>query len=280
MAGGGTEKGRMAYGSAYLDSPLSPPPLKEKLPVEGDGGGTFNHGFLLQMNGYVSGSHRGREMLKEGLELQRQQGHCCRGEQIETNSASHGQLNEAAAGVSLYHAALTANGPIIEELRDWWWTEMTLCQACLIPGAEAKPYKKGEFTVWGPGWRGTVDGAWTGGNGCRDLCFRLIYGLPVPKASRGTWSLQYNLAARALSLLPPAELKALRPAPGWIPPLPYAFHARRSSTAFRASFDAPEGQKDVARTAGYAGGKTFVSEGRIEDQAEYDGEIDFPGLRE
>lgn len=258
----GSEEARMIYGSAYLDGPDSPPPLKENLPAEGDGGGTLNHGFLLQMNGYVSGSPRGRAMLKEGLELQRKQGHCCRGEQIETFSASHGQLNEAPAGVSLYHAVRTKDGPMIELLRDWWWSEMVLCQEMAIPGRETKPFdnknaKKGERQpdVFGPGWRAMQQGKLVGSNPCRDLCWRLIMGHPVPKPGHKLWGERYYLAARALRMLPEAELKTLRPAPGFIPPLRYPFHSRRTKDGFAAWWDVPEEvlSPDFAQGGGFVG---------------------------
>lgn len=282
--GGGTEAGRMLYGSQYLDSAAFPPKLREKLPADGDGGGTFNHGFLLQMNGYVSGSARGRAMLKEGLEIQRREGHCCRGGQIETNSASHGQLNEAAAGVALYHAVRVQDGPILELLRDWWWSEMALCLACEIPGAAEKKYEDKEPLFWGPGWRATQDGKLIANNPCRDLCGRLILGHPVPPLKRALWRDKYNLAARALSLFPADELKALRPAPGWTPPLPYPFHARRAGQSFLAWFDAPETERDVARFAGFEPEQgLYLREGPYHGIESLTGNgevaIDFPGIR-
>jgi hypothetical protein len=255
----GTESARMIYGSAYLDSPDSPPPLKERLPADGDGGGTFNHGFLLQMNGYVSGAARGRDMLKEGLELQRKHGHCCRGEQIETFSASHGQLNEAAAAVSIYHAVRTKDGPMIELLRDWWWSEMVLCEEHAIPGRAEKPFdnkakKKGEREpdVWGGGWRAMQQGKLVGANPCRDLCWRLSMGHPVPKPGHKLWGERYYLAARALKMLPEAELKALRPAPGFQPPLPYTLVVERwEDGSFEATWNAPDNE-DTATEGGWS----------------------------
>jgi len=258
--GGGLESGRMAYGSAYLDSPDNPPPLREKLPEDGDGGGTFNHGFLLSMNGYVAGSARGREMLKEGLLLQRIYGHCCRGEQVETFSPSHGQLNEAASGVSLFHAVRHKDNAIIEMLRDWWWSEMSLCNEMVVPGREERPFdnrpaKKGEREpdIWGPGWRAQQDENLIASNSCRDLCWRLIMGHPAPKPGHKIYAGKYYLAARALSMLPPAELKALRPAPGFVPPLPYPFHSRRGD-GFAAWWEVPESvlSPDFAQGAGFS----------------------------
>jgi len=259
--GGGTEAARMLYGSAYLDSPDNPPPLKEKLPEEGDGGGTFNHGFLLSMNGYVSGSKRGRDMLVEGLEIQRREGHCTRGPQIETNSASHGQLDEAPAGVSLFHAVRHKDNAMIEMLRDWWWSEMSLCNEMVIPGREERPFdnrsaKKGEREpdVWGGGWRALQDGVLIASNPCRDLCWRLVMGHPVPKPGHKLWKQGYYLAARALAMLPAAELKALRPAPGFVPPLPYPFHSRRGG-GFAVWWEVPESvlSADFAQGAGFSG---------------------------
>jgi len=260
--GGGTESGRMAYGAAYLDSPDNPPPLKEKLPELGDGGGTFNHGFLLQMNGYCSGSRRGRDMLLEGLEIQQKEGHCTRSAQIETFSASHGHLNEAAAGVSLLHAWRTLDGWTVDTLRDWWWSEMTLCNEMAIPGRESQQFdnraaKKGERQpdIWGPGWRAGQDGRLIGSNPCRDLCWRLVMGHPVPKPGHKLWKDKYYLAARALSMLPTEELKALRPAPGFQPPLPYPFHSRRTEHGFAAWWDVPAAllNPDFAQVAGFVG---------------------------
>lgn len=258
----GSETPRMIYGAAYLDS-HNPPPLKEKLPADGDGGGTFNHGFLLQMNGYVSGAARGRAMLKEGLELQRKHGHCCRGEQIETFSGSHGQLNEAAAAVALYDAVETHDGPMIELLRDWWWSEMVLCNEMAIPDRENKPFdnknaKKGERQpdVFGPGWRAMQQGKLVGSNPCRDLCWRLIMGHPVPRwTQKNLWNSRYYLAARALRMLPAAELNALRPAPGFQPPLPYTLTVRRWEVdgTFSAVWDAPDNE-DTAVTGGWSPG--------------------------
>lgn len=255
----GTESARMIYGSAYLDGPDSPPPLKEKLPADGDGGGSFNHGFLLAMNGYVSGSQRGRDMLKEGLEIQRAIGHCCRGEQVETFSASHGQLNEAAAAVTLYRAVRAKDWLIIEELRDWWWSEMVLCNEMAIPGRETQPFdnknaKKGERQpdVWGPGWRAMQQGKLVGANPCRDLCWRLILGHPVPKPGHKLWGERYYLAARALRMLPEMELRALRPAPGFQPPLPYPLVIRRTESTVFACWEAPP-DGDVALSAEFDG---------------------------
>lgn len=255
--GRGTESARMVYGSLYLDSPDNPPPLKEKLPEEGDGGGSFNHGFLLAMNGYVSGSRRGRDMLLEGLELQRKQGHCCRGDQIECFSASHGQLNEAAAGASLYHAVKAKDGPVIERLRDWWWSEMVLCEEHAIPGRAEKPFdnrnaEKGDRNpdVWGGGWRAMQQNKLVGANPCRDLCWRVVMGHPVPKPGHRLWRSRYYLAARALSMLPPIELKALRPAPGFKPPLPYPLVVHRAEDRFFAQWEAPPGG-DMTRYASY-----------------------------
>lgn len=260
--GGGTEAPRMAYGATYLDNPDAPPPLKEKLPADGDGGGSFNHGGLLSMNGYVSGSPRGREMLKEGLEIQRREGHCCRGPQIETFSPSHSQLNQAWAGVSLFHAVRHKDGPMIEMLRDWWWAEMALCQEHVVPGRESKSFdnrqaKKGEREpdIWGGGWRALQDGHLIGGNACRDLCWRLVFGHPVPKRGQ-LWKGKYYLAARALGMLPPSELKALRPAPGFIPPLRYPFHSRRTEHGgFVTWWDVPpEMNPDFAQVSGFSVG--------------------------
>lgn len=282
--GGGLEQGRMAYGAAYLDSPDAPPPLKEKLPADGDGGGSFNHGGLLSMNGYVSGSPRGREMLKEGLEIQRREGHCCRGPQIETFSPSHSQLNQAWAGVSLFHAVRHKDGPMIEMLRDWWWAEMALCQEHVVPGRESKSFdnrqaKKGEREpdLWGGGWRALQDGHLIGGNACRDLCWRLVFGHPVPKRGHRLWKDKYYLAARALNILPPAELKALRPAPGFIPPLRYPFHSRRTEGSYVAWWDVPEGNPDVARSGGLGPGGLWVSTDKMVDEPQGAG-VDWPAV--
>lgn len=285
--GGGTEAPRMAYGSAYLDSPGSPPPLKEKLPVDGDGGGTFNHGFLLQMNGYVSGAARGREMLKEGLELQRKRGHCCRGEQIETFSASHGQLSEATAGVALYHAVKIKDGAMIELLRDWWWSEMVLCQEMAIPGREKASFdnknaKKGERQpdIWGPGWRAVQQGKLVASNPCRDLVWRLIMGHPVPKPGHKLWSERYYLAARALRMLPEAELKELRPAPGFVPPLPYPLEIQHwPNGSYVAAWKAPE-EGDLATYGGWFSDAGFFV-GMEHPAPDDDGFVTttYPGLR-
>lgn len=285
--GRGTEAGRMLYGSHYLDSPDNPPPLGEHLPANGDGGGTFNHGFLLAMNGYVSGSPRGRDMLKEGLELQREGGHCTRGPQIETNSASHCQLNEAAAGVSLYHAVKVKDGPVVELLRDWWWSEMVLCNEMAIPGQESRPFdnrnaKKGDRQpdVWGPGWRAMQKGKLVGSNAGRDASWRVIYGRPMPGPKHRMWTQRYYLAARALLMLPEMELKALRPAPGFQPPLPYDLEVRHwPDGSFASAWQAlPVG--DVALYGGwFSDSGLFV--GNEEPVPDDDGftTTSYPGLR-
>ncbi len=293
MAGGGTEQGRMKHLIAHVDRledllaneragkivvpPRNPPPPAKR----GQKRGSFNHEFLLRVGMYADGQDGAARSLTEWLHAQQREGHCSIGDAIETNSGSHCQLNEAPAAAGLLVAVHRKDVLLLELFRDWWWSEMVLCQACLIPGAESRTYKKGEPTVWAPGWRGTIDGVWTGSNSCRDLCFRLIFGHPVPAPGKALWLDKYNLAARALALLPEAELKALRPAPGWIPPLPYAFHARRWPTVFQAWFDAPQGLKDVARQARFWDGVPEVHEsspGGWDVQAPE--MIDFPGLRE
>lgn len=278
-----TDEARMLHLQAHLDhldgkGPL-PPPVQR-----GRKRGSFNHEGLLRAGMYADG---GNGELIDWLESQQREGHCTRGGALETFSASHGQLNEAWAAAALLFAVNRKATRLIELLRDWWWSEITLCNEMAIPGRENRPFdnksaKKGERQpdVWGPGWRALQDGKLIGSTACRCLVWRLIMGHPIPKPSHRLWNQRYYLAARALRMLPEAELKALRPAPGFVPPLPYPLHVRRWETGFHAWWDVPPGLPDVARQARCEDGVLSVFEespGGWDFQAP--GAIDWPGLR-
>lgn len=254
--GGGTEAGRGNHLMAHLERlealrrgrafPPPPPPAKR-----GRRRGSFNHEFLLRVGQYADGKlaengpQDARSSLIEWLDGQTREGHCVRGKAIETLSASHGQLNAAAAAVGLLFAEEREDGRLTELFRDWWWSEVTLCEACEVPGAGDAKWTKDLITVWAPGWRALKKGALVAWNSGRDNAYRLIKGYDVPtrKERPALYSTsRYDLAFRALSMLPAESLRALRPAPGWVPPLPFQFHARRSlrPDSFFAWFDAPE----------------------------------------
>jgi hypothetical protein len=255
--GGGTEAGRGQHLMAHLnhlEGKGPAPPWAKKTKRRG----SFNHHFLWLVCAYADGQEGARENLIEWLEGQAREGHCVRAEAIETLSASHGHLNESATGVGLLFAEERKDRSLIELLRNWWWSEIVLCESCEVPGAAEKPWKKDLVTVWAPGWRALKKGVLVAWNPGRDNAYRLVKGYDVPSRKERPalyTTSRYDLAFRALSMLPVDSLKALRPAPGWTPPLPFPFHARRGRTAgadsaetMLAWFDAPE-NKDVALTA-------------------------------
>lgn len=233
-----------------LEDPKKPPPPPAKRTRKR---GSFNQWFLWLVCAYADGQEGAREALIEWVEGQTREGHCVRAGAIETSSASHDQLNQAAAAVGLLFAEEREDSRLTELFRDWWWSEVVLCQACEVPGAAEKPWAKDLVTVWGPGWRALQDGKLIAWNPGRDNTYRLIqgYGVPTRKEKPKLYTTdRYNLAFRALNMLPVDALRALRPAPGWVPPLPFPFHARRGPDWFAAWFDALE-NKDVALSAGW-----------------------------
>lgn len=140
-------------------------------------------------------------------------------------------------------------GPVsqtLQALRRWWWSLFALCAACEIPGAKDSPYP--EPLIWSPGWRAKIDDQWVAANPARDLCYSLIMGTHMgeegdpyrrrlPPLNRKLWRDKYNNGPRALSLLSAEDLTALLPPPGWVPPVPYAFHSRRNDRSFVSWFD-------------------------------------------
>lgn len=251
---------RMLHLQAHLDHLEGKWPLPKPI-QRGKKRGTFNHEFLLRVGLYADGQDGAREQLLEWLRSQEKEGHCSRGAAIETNSASHCQLNEAAAGVGLVFAVENADLALEEAFRDWWWAEMVLSNETAIPGRETKPFdnKKGERQpdVWGPGWRAMQKTKLIGSNACRDLCWRLIMGHPAPSPKHRLWKSRYYLAARALRMLPEIELRALRPAPGFQPPLPYPLRvAHWNDGGFHAEWEVPAAVGgDFARWAGWTPGE-------------------------
>lgn len=288
-----TDEARMLHLQAHVDRlealrrgqafPPPPPPAKR-----GRRRGSFNHESLLRVGQYADGKlaengpEAAREALIEWLDGQTQEGHCVKGNAIETSSASHCQLNEAAAGVGLFFAEDRNDGLLIEKFRDWWWTEVTLCEACEVPGSGDRPWTKDLVTVWAPGWRALQKGKLIAWNPGRDLCYRLIKGYDVPSRKEKPklyTTDRYNLAFRALNMLPAESLKALRPAPGWIPPLPFpleVFRAKRV-VGFEAIFRAPAGG-DVARYAGWDEvlGFAVAAEGSV--TRFFDEQISYPAV--
>lgn len=281
MAGGGTEQARMRHLVAHVDhledsrKPL--PPLAAK----GRRRGSFNHEFLLLVGQYADSQPGAAEALRQWLRRQETEGHCVAGGAIETLSASHGQLNEAAAGVGLLLAVDRRARELVVLLRRWWWSEIALCSACEVPGATDLKWRRDTITVWAPGWRAMRGPELAASNGCRDLAYRLVRGYDVPRRPKIIGA-KYNLAFRALLLLPPEELRWLMPPEHWAPPLPYPFHARRDRDEAFAWFDAPE-HPDIALSTGCpADGERWVArENRVNAESFPAGQyehIDYPAV--
>lgn len=271
----GTEQPLQIHLQKYLDhvetdSPMPPP--KFRLNGKDFGSGTPNHKGLRVVCDLVDDAPGALVRLANFLAMQEERGLMCAAEAIETNTASHWQLHAAWAGVALVWLARANDIESQEALIRWWRSAFALCAACEIPGAKDKSYP--EPLVWGPGWRGKIKDSWVASNPARDLCYSLMMGAVhrgeegepyrkrLPAGKRALWKNKYNNGPRALRLLEPASLAALLPPEGWVPPLPYPFHAGRTfETGFVAWFDVPESDKtDVARLAGKNIGDLWVEQ--------------------
>lgn len=298
----GTEKGLILAGVYMMDAyerrevykPAKPLGVVNDDPLS-FGRGTFNHRGLGVQVHYVGATlHKfpyrdaARARLLRFLELQERHGHCCLTaldepqKSPETNSPSHGQLNEAWAGLCLWAALKSraeADELVVRHLLRWWWAEIRLCQLTELPGARDRNLKEVDYhpTFWGPGWRGkSKKGEVIASNPCRDLCGRLALGYPVPPKDRSLWRDKYNVAARALASLKPEQREALKPPASFEPTLPYAFHRyeyEHTKDDFVTLFDGPEGKPgELTVAAGMAGGEWFAID-RRDKLAEHIGEM-------
>lgn len=265
----GAEQGLQLHLQKYLDHVETGAPMpspKVRLQGKDFGPGTPNHKGLRVVCDVVDEAPGALVRLADFLAMQEERGHMCAAEAIETNTASHWQLHAAWAGVALLW--LEKNGLEMGSLRGWWWSAFALCAACEIPGAKDKPYP--QPLVWGPGWRGKIGESWTASNPARDLCYSLMMGAVLqdgahlyrqrlPAGNRKLWWNKYNNGVRALRLLKPATLASLFPPDGWVPPLPYPFHARRREDLVVSWFEGVPDGGDVARMAG-SHDRSWVSE--------------------
>ncbi len=273
MAGGGTEQGYQLHLQKYLDhieTGAPKPPPKIRLQGKDFGPGTPNHKGLRVVCDVVDEAPGALVRLADFLAMQEERGLMCAAQAIETNTASHWQLHAAWAGVALlWVEAHAADRPVRQLLNRWWWSAFALCAACEIPGAKDKPYPAP--LIWGPGWRGKIKDSWVASNPARDLCYSLMmaaarpdeagrpYRRRLPSLNRKLWDHKYYNGARALAMLRTDSLVALLPPDGWVPALPYPFHARRFEDEHAAWFDVPLSDKtDVARAAGYTKGSGWI----------------------
>lgn len=289
MAGHGTEQGLMQHLSEVMDAVeghgVFPPPVPVAADPHDFGGGTPNHKGLRAACRYVdavllrqpfkvseaqAAGHASIGLLAF-LDEQRRVGHQRIGGACELFTASHGQLWAALAAVPLWAAVKVGDAEVAAALAAWWHDHFALCELVLLP----VPRVQKAPLVWGPGARAFIGGkklnkvpiAW---NPARDLCYRLIYGLPTPSPKRDLWRGKDYLGPRALAAIDPAVRSVLRRPDGYLPAVPVALHVARFAGGgdFAAWFDGGGGMLEPALSAGVEAGVPWISEGVDEARLE------------